>query len=126
MEITNFSVQLLCALAVVVLTTLIYGAPLIKKLFPTPKVKDDTEPPYHTKVLTYVSYMNLIARGFVLEFFELLCSAVYWHRRAGRASTARAGPPLFSGWQCFYTKRLYGKIEDCWNRPITGQAHHSI
>ena len=28
--------------------------------------------------------------------------------------------PLFSGWTDLYTRRLYGRIEDCWNRPIGG------
>jgi len=28
--------------------------------------------------------------------------------------------PLFSDFDSFYTRRLYQRIRDCWNRPITG------
>ena len=34
--------------------------------------------------------------------------------------------PLFSGWTDLYTRRLYGRIEDCWNRPIHGEAADTL
>lgn len=29
-------------------------------------------------------------------------------------------PPLLKDWENFYTRRLYHRIQDCWNRPIVG------
>jgi serine palmitoyltransferase len=29
-------------------------------------------------------------------------------------------PPLLQDWENFYTRRLYHRIQDCWNRPING------
>ena len=40
----------------------------------------------------------------------------------GPPMTAKHGPPFNTGWTIFYTRRLYKRIEDCWNRPIAGQA----
>ena len=36
------------------------------------------------------------------------------------------GPPFLTGWVVFYTRRLYQRIEDCWNRPIAGEASARI
>jgi serine palmitoyltransferase len=33
--------------------------------------------------------------------------------------------PLLQDWENFYTRRLYHRIQDCWNRPIAGPAFSS-
>ena len=38
----------------------------------------------------------------------------------------KVGPPFLTGWVVFYTRRLYQRIEDCWNRPIAGEASARI
>ena len=40
----------------------------------------------------------------------------------GPPLAAKHGAPFNTGWTIFYTRRLYKRIEDCWNRPIAGQA----
>jgi serine palmitoyltransferase len=32
-------------------------------------------------------------------------------------------PPLLQDWENFYTRRLYHRIQDCWNRPIDGPPY---
>ena len=38
----------------------------------------------------------------------------------------KVGPPFLTGWVVFYTRRLYQRIEDCFNRPIAGEASARI
>lgn len=37
-----------------------------------------------------------------------------------RDRTEQGYAPLTSDFEAFYTRRMYSRIEDCWNRPITG------
>ena len=39
-------------------------------------------------------------------------------RDSARSLGWRAGRPLFSGLTDLYARRLYGRIEDCWNRRV--------
>lgn len=72
--------------------------------------------PFFTIVATYFSYFMLIVLGHVRDFFgRLLFPASYKHMfpENGR-------PALFSTSGSFYTRRLYGRIQECWGRPTTG------
>lgn len=33
---------------------------------------------------------------------------------------AQGYAPLTSDFEAFFTRRLYGRVRDCWNRPTTG------
>ncbi|XP_049851628.1 serine palmitoyltransferase 2-like isoform X1 [Schistocerca gregaria] len=60
----------------------------------------------------YLSYFVLIVFGHVNDFIDRLFR---------RRSKEEAGyPPLMSDFEAFYTRRLYSRIQDCWNRPIVG------
>jgi len=94
---------------------------------------DEAEPNALIKAHALSGYAYLIARGKVLDLFEKLVALLFFWRAAGPASGAslkpsgpRVGPPIWTGWQIFYTKRLYQRIVDCWNRPIAGMASSSI
>jgi len=85
-------------------------------------------------------YVLLILRGGLLDalegIFVLAVAMLSMWRRAmsGKdtsttrvvASSKRVGPNIWTGWVVFYTRRLYSRIEDCWNRPITGEASSSL
>ena len=70
----------------------------------------------------------------MLDIFEIVCNVLFFWRagasnsmgRGLKPSGGRVGPPIWTGWQIFFTKRIYQRIVDCWNRPITGQASSSI
>lgn len=34
--------------------------------------------------------------------------------------TGKAGPHLGGGFEAFYKRRMYGRIRDCWGRPVAG------
>jgi len=93
---------------------------------------DEAEPSALIKAHTLSGYAYLIARGKVLDLVEKLVASLFFWRRAASAargntpSGQRVGPPIWTGWQIFYTKRLYQRIVDCWNRPIAGMASSSI
>ena len=72
----------------------------------------------------------------VLDILRLAVGLLPWNRAAAARETAAAagaanavpkvGPPFLTGWVVFYTRRLYQRIEDCWNRPIAGEASARI
>jgi len=100
-----------------------------------PKVKDHVEPSFLISAHTYSGYAYLYLRGKFLDALQFLVhTLVFWKRtvvatagpRAGPPLSAKYGPPFNSGWVMFYTRRMYGRIQDCWNRPIAGEAATSI
>lgn len=72
----------------------------------------EPEIPFLTAICTYFSYGLLIALGHVRDFIE--------HYLLGyRGANAPDGyAPLLRGAEDFYTRRLYHRIQDCWNRPV--------
>jgi hypothetical protein len=103
---------------------------------PPPKEKDHVDPSLALAAHAYSGYAYLFLRGYTLDFLQVVVSVVcFWRKlgggaardsRAGPPISAKYGPPFNSGWVIFYTRRLYARIEDCWNRPIAGEASSSI
>ena len=101
------------------------------------KVKDHVEPSLALSAHTYSGYAYLYMRGKFLDGLQFMVHALtFWKRlggagesrgpRAGPPISAKYGPPFNSGWVIFYTRRMYSRIQDCWNRPIAGEAATSI
>ena len=100
-------------------------------LLPVPKKeKDHVDPSFVVMCHAYSGYAYLILRGAFLDLLQgLVGSALWWVRKSGAQGkptspplSMKAGPPFNSGWVIFYTRRLYKRIQDCWNRPIAGEA----
>jgi hypothetical protein len=73
------------------------------------------EPPLWVLVTTYINYLTLIIIGHIRDFFgKLLMPNAYIHLR-----NQNGYAPLYSDFESFYTRRLYARIRECWNRPIT-------
>jgi len=71
-------------------------------------------------VTTYFSYAVLIIFGHLRDFFA-------WVFGTSRFAVLTKKPlsgyaPLLKSWENFYTRRLYSRIVDVFNRPITGPA----
>jgi serine palmitoyltransferase len=73
------------------------------------------ETPLLIAVLTYIGYGVLIVFGHIRDFL----------RRWGWEKVPMAAEPVSEGWvplyqsfESFYTRNLYRRIRDCWNRPI--------
>eukprot|EP00937_MAST-01D_sp_MAST-1D-sp2_P001767 g1767.t1 len=66
-------------------------------------------------VTTYFSYAVLVIFGHIRDFFGFAT-------KSSRYLGALPPPgfaPLLKSWENFYTRRMYHRIQDCWNRPIS-------
>lgn len=72
----------------------------------------------YAALTTYLGYAVLILFGHLRDFFGRMTG---WSRYFGSNSRPKKGyAPLLNDWENFYTRRLYHRIQDCWNRPISG------
>ncbi|KAI8143195.1 pyridoxal phosphate-dependent transferase [Fennellomyces sp. T-0311] len=91
------------------------------------KTYDDLEhkmddAPLYVLVLTYLNYFVLILFGHLRDILgKLTKPQAYAHLK-----TSNGYAPLVSDFDSFYTRRLYMRIRDCWNRPVTGVAGRTI
>lgn len=72
--------------------------------------------PLMTAVLTYISYLILNILGRFQDFLRR-CSIMQCNA-AGEPMKTRNFVPLYSSFEAFYTRNLYRRVQDCWNRPI--------
>ncbi|KNC48256.1 serine palmitoyltransferase 2, variant [Thecamonas trahens ATCC 50062] len=87
---------------------------------------DHPQPPLYVAILTYLSYGVLIVFGHLRDFSRagLTALGLRWLLRATSKDTRRpvGNEPgyceLLSDFDNFYTRRLYHRIQDCWNRPV--------
>lgn len=74
------------------------------------------EPPYYYLLTTYISYLILIAYGHVRDFFgKRFREENYRHLKPRNGYGA-----LNSDFDNFYVRRLKLRINDCFERPVTG------
>ncbi|KAI9494136.1 pyridoxal phosphate-dependent transferase [Zychaea mexicana] len=72
--------------------------------------------PMYILVSTYLNYFVLILLGHLRDILgKVFKRSEYAHLR-----TNQGYAPLVSDFDSFYTRRMYMRIRDCWNRPITG------
>lgn len=86
--------------------------------------------PKLTAFSTYLAYAVLILCGRVRD----LLASIFRHGRYIRKSSTFPSDqrsyfaPLVKSWEHFFTRRLYHRIQDCWNRPISSNpgAHITV
>jgi serine palmitoyltransferase len=73
---------------------------------------------------TYFSYAIIISIGHIRDFFATLTGFSRFLQKRNNNGYA----VLFKSWESFYTRRLYHRISDCWNRPIASSpgAHIEV
>ncbi|GAN08133.1 serine palmitoyltransferase 2 [Mucor ambiguus] len=93
-----------------------------------PKMKyDDLEhkmeaAPLYVLVCTYLNYFVLILFGHLRDILgKMFKPQAYTHLKMSQGYA-----PLVSDFDSFYTRRLYVRIRDCFNRPITGVASRTV
>lgn len=69
-------------------------------------------------ITTYLGYAVLIVFGHLRDYMGKLTGASRYFNNNTRPPKGYA--PLLQDWENFYTRRLYHRIQDCWNRPIVG------
>jgi serine palmitoyltransferase len=74
------------------------------------------EIPLKIAISAYLSYAIYIFWGHVYELFRRLH---LWHEPIRQSATVlKDFVPLYHDWEAFYTRHLYRRVRDCWNRPI--------
>jgi len=61
--------------------------------------------------VAYTTYMQLIVWGYIRDFLGYFFNLGTIRPKSGYA-------PLLVDFEDFFTRRLYHRIQDCWNRPI--------
>ncbi|KAL3873456.1 hypothetical protein ACJMK2_036571 [Sinanodonta woodiana] len=73
------------------------------------------ETPLHIAIWTYLSYGLLVVFGHIRDFLRDIGIEKI------KSCTEPKLPgfvPLYQSWESFYTRNLYRRVRDCWNRPI--------
>eukprot|EP00052_Salpingoeca_macrocollata_P001142 m.24089 g.24089 ORF g.24089 m.24089 type:complete len:512 (-) comp11139_c1_seq1:80-1615(-) len=76
------------------------------------------EPPAHIYLATWVSYFILTIMGHLRDF--LVTTGLEKSRLPQELPKLKDFPPLYRDFESFYTRNLYRRIRDGWNRPICG------
>ncbi|XP_065661031.1 serine palmitoyltransferase 2 isoform X2 [Hydra vulgaris] len=77
------------------------------------------ETPLLVAIITYIGYGVLVVFGYFRDFLRL------YHlekTKAAKEKGRKGFVPLYSDFESFYTRNLYTRIRDCWNRPIGSVA----
>ncbi|XP_068225097.1 serine palmitoyltransferase 2 isoform X1 [Palaemon carinicauda] len=107
-----------CSLFVAFFTFVSYGVLLlvgyIKEFFNPPSTKEknreeNEECSPFTNFTIYLSYGVLFFVGYVKEFF---------YPPSTKETNREGYVPLYIGFESFYTRNVYRRIQDCWNRAI--------
>ncbi|KAI8319224.1 PLP-dependent transferase [Martensiomyces pterosporus] len=69
-------------------------------------------------VTTYLSYLMLIVFAHLRDFF----GKIFYPEQYVQLREQNGYAPMVSDFESLWTRRLYGRIRDCFNRPITGVA----
>jgi serine palmitoyltransferase len=77
---------------------------------PTP---DDVLLPWYHILIIYVNFALLLFFGYLKDFLALFP----WNRKQ-ETRTPKGYAPLMKDWESFFTRRMYSRVCDCWNRPI--------
>ncbi|KAK6181302.1 hypothetical protein SNE40_009185 [Patella caerulea] len=77
------------------------------------------ETPLLTAILTVMCYGILVLVGHIREYLRFYSI----EQNKGHTEPKIEGfVPLFQSWESFYTRNVYRRIRDCWNRPVASSA----
>lgn len=74
------------------------------------------EAPLSIAILTYLSFLILNILGRIQDLLRWLCILQVSTVKEPERTTSFV--PLYSSYEAFYTRNLYRRVQDCWNRPI--------
>lgn len=93
----------------------------IKILSKSKKMFHETfeETPIWIAVMTYLSYGMLVLVGHIRDVLR----SIGIEKTKAYTEPKRPGfVPLYQSWENFYTRNLFRRVRDCWNRPICSAA----
>ncbi|KAL4238540.1 Serine palmitoyltransferase 2 [Mactra antiquata] len=77
------------------------------------------ETPLYAAIWTYLGYGMLVIVGYIRDFLRDI------GLETQKSCTEPKIPgfvPLYQSWENFYTRNLYRRVRDCWNRPVCSVA----
>ncbi|XP_046337562.2 serine palmitoyltransferase 2-like isoform X1 [Haliotis rufescens] len=77
------------------------------------------ETPLIIAIITYIGYGVLVVVGHIRDFLR---SQGFEKTKAITEIKLPGFVPLYASWESFYTRNLYRRVRDCWNRPICSVA----
>ena len=80
---------------------------------------DSDEPPLVTQLTAFISYATLALVGYAREAYR------YFVPAAGRV-TPEGYSPVVRDFDDFFTRRMYNRVRDCWDRPVGSRAGRTI
>lgn len=81
------------------------------------------ETPLLVAVITYIGYGVLVVFGYMRDFMRYYA---FEKNNAAKDKEREGFVPLYASFEAFYTRNLYTRIRDCWNRPICSVAGAEI
>lgn len=81
------------------------------------------ETPLLVAVITYIGYGVLVVFGYMRDFMRYYA---FEKNNAAKDKGREGFVPLYASFEAFYTRNLYTRIRDCWNRPICSVAGAEI
>lgn len=76
--------------------------------------KEEPEIGWFVAVLTYYAYAVFVLIGHIRDLCGFITQRSRYHKKKEKPGYAS----LFNSWESFFTRRMYSRIQDCWNRPI--------
>ena len=76
------------------------------------------EPTWFAALTTYLGFAVLILFGHLRDMLGKTTGRSRYFTK--KAATEEGYAPLLQDFENFFTRRLYHRIQDCWNRPIAG------
>ncbi|KAI7882850.1 PLP-dependent transferase [Lichtheimia hyalospora FSU 10163] len=73
-------------------------------------------------ISTYLNWFVLILLGHMRDSM----GKIFKRKEYQYLKVSEGYAPIVSDFDSFYTRRLYMRIRDCWNRPITGVASRTV
>jgi serine palmitoyltransferase len=78
------------------------------------KSREDPDLPWYHVVLIYLGYALMIFFGYFEDTYDKITGKL-----DSKCQAKKDYPPLLASKDSFYTRRLYSRFKDCWNRPIS-------
>lgn len=72
--------------------------------------------PLIVPIITYLGYAMLYIFGKIRDF--LRTNGFEANKQAVEPEKTRDFVPLYQSFESFYTRNIYRRLRDCWNRPI--------
>lgn len=83
-----------------------------------PYTGDEHPITWFVAITTYFAYAVLVLFGQIRDFFGKFTGSSRYFGKNLRPPKGYA--PLLKDWENFFTRRMYHRVQDVWNRPISG------